>query len=213
MLPCLAPWIYLAHKKTPPPRTLQEACASGSRVVLGGLRFLVSEVPLYHRTPGRVCPCSRVTPLHIVDPHSGPIRSLCCLSHFSAVGNVLPRRGRVLILVYDASARYRKVEPSNGSTASRSSSLPSWPRSSYFHTSALSGVSFPAAAGSRSPLPPQQGDEARASSESHSGPLRSPCHFSQFSTVGNIHSSHLSAFGSILPRRSRVPKSSPAAAG
>ena len=37
---------YLAHKKMPPPRTLQEAYAWGPTVVLGGGRFLVSEVPL-----------------------------------------------------------------------------------------------------------------------------------------------------------------------
>ena len=47
---------YLAHKKLPPPRTLQKAYASGPRAVLGeerflmvpgGGQFLMSEVPLY----------------------------------------------------------------------------------------------------------------------------------------------------------------------
>ena len=39
----------LADKKTPPPRTLQQAYAQGPVVVLGGGRFLISEVPLYVR--------------------------------------------------------------------------------------------------------------------------------------------------------------------
>ena len=38
---------YLALKKPPPPGTLQELCAQGHTVVLGGGRCLVSEVPLY----------------------------------------------------------------------------------------------------------------------------------------------------------------------
>jgi hypothetical protein len=38
---------YLAHKKAPPPRTLQHAHASGPMLVLGGGRFLMSEVPLH----------------------------------------------------------------------------------------------------------------------------------------------------------------------
>ena len=38
---------YLAHKKLPPPRTLQWADAYGPRAVLGGGQFLMSEVPLY----------------------------------------------------------------------------------------------------------------------------------------------------------------------
>ena len=38
---------YLAHKKQPPPRTLQEDNVEGPLVVLGGWVFLMSEVPLY----------------------------------------------------------------------------------------------------------------------------------------------------------------------
>ena len=37
---------YLAHKKPPPPRTLRWPCAWGTTVVLGGWRFLRSEVAL-----------------------------------------------------------------------------------------------------------------------------------------------------------------------
>ena len=37
---------YLAHKKMPPPGTLQKAYAQGPMVVLGGVQFLMSEVPL-----------------------------------------------------------------------------------------------------------------------------------------------------------------------
>jgi hypothetical protein len=39
---------YLAHKKTPPPRTQQQAYAQGPMVVLGGGRLLMNEVPLCH---------------------------------------------------------------------------------------------------------------------------------------------------------------------
>ena len=38
---------YLAHKKPPPPRTLQEDYALGPLGALGGGRLLKSEVPLY----------------------------------------------------------------------------------------------------------------------------------------------------------------------
>ena len=37
---------YVAHKKPPPPRSLQYAYAWGPMVVLGCGRFLVNEVPL-----------------------------------------------------------------------------------------------------------------------------------------------------------------------
>ena len=37
---------YLAHKKHPPPRTLQSDYTSGPTVVLGVGLFLMSEVPL-----------------------------------------------------------------------------------------------------------------------------------------------------------------------
>ena len=37
---------YLANKKTPSPRTLQQAYAYGPRAVPRGVRFLMSEVPL-----------------------------------------------------------------------------------------------------------------------------------------------------------------------
>ena len=37
---------YLSHKKPHPPRTLREDSAYGPTAVLGGLRFLMSEVPL-----------------------------------------------------------------------------------------------------------------------------------------------------------------------
>jgi len=37
---------YLAHKKTPPPRTLQQAEAWDPTIVLGGVRVPVSEVTL-----------------------------------------------------------------------------------------------------------------------------------------------------------------------
>ena len=40
---------YLAHKKRQPPRTLQYDYAYGRTVVLVGLLFLLSEVPLYPR--------------------------------------------------------------------------------------------------------------------------------------------------------------------
>ena len=42
---------YLAHKKLPPPRILQQAYAWGPRAVLGRVKFLMSEVPLQ----GLVC--------------------------------------------------------------------------------------------------------------------------------------------------------------
>ena len=38
---------YLARKKIPHPRTLQQAYAYEPVIVLGGGRFLMSEVPLY----------------------------------------------------------------------------------------------------------------------------------------------------------------------
>ena len=38
--------VYLAHKKLPPPRTLQQDYAQGPMVVIRGGRFLMSEVPL-----------------------------------------------------------------------------------------------------------------------------------------------------------------------
>ena len=38
---------HLAHKKEPPPRTLQYDYAQGPMVVLGGGLFLMSEVPLH----------------------------------------------------------------------------------------------------------------------------------------------------------------------
>ena len=38
---------YLAKKKTPRPRNLQEGYAYGPMVILGGGRFLMSEVSLY----------------------------------------------------------------------------------------------------------------------------------------------------------------------
>ena len=38
---------YLAHKKPPLPRTLQQGSAQGPMVVLGVVCFLMSEVPLY----------------------------------------------------------------------------------------------------------------------------------------------------------------------
>ena len=37
---------YLAHKKMPPPRTLQKAYAKGPMVVLRRWRFLMNEIPL-----------------------------------------------------------------------------------------------------------------------------------------------------------------------
>ena len=37
---------YLAHKKHPPRRPLQYSCAWGSRVILAGWVFRMSEVPL-----------------------------------------------------------------------------------------------------------------------------------------------------------------------
>ena len=40
---------YLAHKKTPPFRTLLQADAWGPTIVLGGVHLLMSEVPLYDR--------------------------------------------------------------------------------------------------------------------------------------------------------------------
>ena len=40
--------MYLAHKKLPPPRTLQYGCAQGPTVVLMGWQFLMNEVALYH---------------------------------------------------------------------------------------------------------------------------------------------------------------------
>ena len=42
---------YLAHKKLLPPRTLQWAYAQGPMVVLGGVNFFMSEVPLYDPAP------------------------------------------------------------------------------------------------------------------------------------------------------------------
>ena len=42
---------YLAHKKPYPPRTLQQAYAWGPMVFLGGLLFLMSEVPLCSPNP------------------------------------------------------------------------------------------------------------------------------------------------------------------
>ena len=45
---------YLAHKKPPPRRTLQYAYAYGLLVVLGGWRFLMSEIPLYRPASLRV---------------------------------------------------------------------------------------------------------------------------------------------------------------
>ena len=43
MLKCCPP----TPEKRPPPRTLQKPYAQGPMVVLGGLSFLMSEVPLY----------------------------------------------------------------------------------------------------------------------------------------------------------------------
>ena len=40
--------MYLAHKKPRPPRTLQYYFAQVHTVALGGVLFLMSEVPLYH---------------------------------------------------------------------------------------------------------------------------------------------------------------------
>ena len=45
---------YLAHKKQPFCRTLQWAYAWGPMVVLGGGRFLMSEVPLWHTLPDQL---------------------------------------------------------------------------------------------------------------------------------------------------------------
>ena len=38
---------YVAHKKSPPPGTLQQAYAKGPMVILGGWAFLMGEVPLH----------------------------------------------------------------------------------------------------------------------------------------------------------------------
>ena len=43
---------YLAHKKLLPPGTPQKAYAQDPMVVLGGLKFLMSEVPLYSKIRG-----------------------------------------------------------------------------------------------------------------------------------------------------------------
>ena len=38
---------YLAHKKLPPPRTLQQAYAKGHIVILGGWTLFRGEIPLH----------------------------------------------------------------------------------------------------------------------------------------------------------------------
>jgi hypothetical protein len=50
---CWARQGYLAHQKPTPPRTLQQDHAYGPTAVLGGRRFLVSEVPLCPRGSGK----------------------------------------------------------------------------------------------------------------------------------------------------------------
>ena len=55
---------YLAHKKHPPPRTLQWS--------YGGELFLMSEVPLYGRAPGRAA--ARGPPLKApIEPQTPPL--------------------------------------------------------------------------------------------------------------------------------------------
>ena len=64
---------YPAHKKTPSPKTLQQASAQGSMQVLGGGNFLMSEVPLYH-TLGFARPCKSA----ILERAKHPVRGLHC---------------------------------------------------------------------------------------------------------------------------------------